>query len=89
MSAKPTVRLGSLFGAALARAHRGIALGVYGLTRALPPRVALGGHLGQFPRVDDRRVAKLLTWPWWSSSALATALLISISPAVELVVNPQ
>ena len=46
---------------ALARVHRGIALGVYGPARALPPRVALGGHLGQFPHVDDRRVAKLLT----------------------------
>ena len=78
------------FGAALARVHQGIALEVYGLARALPPRVALGGHLGQFPRVDDRRVAKLLTWPWWSSAALATApLLIGISPTVELVVNPQ
>ena len=57
------------------RAHRGVVLGVYVLARALPPRVALRGHLGQFPRVDDRRVAKLLTWPWWSSAALVTLLL--------------
>ena len=66
MSAKPTVSLGSLFGAALVCAHQGIALGVYGLACATPPQVALWGPLGKFPHVDDRRVAKMLTWPWWS-----------------------
>ncbi len=34
------------YGAVLACAHRGITLGVYGLARATPPRVALGVHLG-------------------------------------------
>ena len=68
---------------ALPRVHRGIALEVYGLV------CALRGHLGQFLRVDDRRVAKLLTWPWWSSAALAMLLLIGLSPTVDLVVNPQ
>jgi hypothetical protein len=36
------------------------------------------GSLG--PRVNDRRVAKLLTWPWWSSAALVTAPLETASP---------
>ena len=57
------------FGAALARAHRGIGLGVCGLARTAPTRAALLGPPWQFPRVDDRRVAKMLTWPWWSSAA--------------------
>ena len=57
------------FGAALARAHRGIGLGVCGLARTTPTRAALPGPPWQFPRVDDRRVQKTLTWPWWSSVA--------------------
>ncbi len=45
------------FGAALARAHWGIALGVYELACAAPPRVALWGPLGQFLHVIDTNLA--------------------------------
>jgi len=62
------------FGTALSRAHRDIALGVYRLARATPPRVALRGPLGRFPRVDDQRVLKTLTWPWWSLEGLLSQL---------------
>ncbi len=75
------------FGAALARAHWGIALGVYGLARATPLRVALWGPLGQFPRVDDRRVVKTLTWPWWSLESLLLRLLLlemAVLPPVDV-----
>ncbi len=81
------------FGAALARVHRGIALGVYGLARATPPRVALWGPLGQYPRVDDRRAVKTLTWPWWSLEGLLSQLLLlkmAALPSVGVfVVTPQ
>jgi hypothetical protein len=43
-----------------------VGLGVCGLTRTTPTRAALPGSPWQFPRVDDRRVQKTLTWPWWS-----------------------
>ncbi len=35
------------FGAALARTHQGIALGVYELVRSTPPLLALWGSLGE------------------------------------------
>ena len=66
--------------AALARAHRGVALGVCGVARALSPRVALGGHLGQFLHVDDRAVSRALTWPWWSPPPLLQRSSPSASP---------
>ncbi len=63
-------QIGLPFGAVLMGAHRGIALGVYGLVRATPLRVALWGPLRKFPRVYDWREVKTLTWPWWSLEGL-------------------
>ncbi len=48
---------GHPFGAALARAHQGIALGVYELVGSTPLLLALRGSLGELIANDDRRVA--------------------------------
>jgi hypothetical protein len=81
------------FGAALARAHRGIALGVCVIACALLPRVALRGPFGQFPRVDDRAGCKTLTWPWWSLEGRLSRLLplkmAALSSFGVFVLTPQ
>ncbi len=48
---------GLLFGAALVRAHQGIALGVYKPVGSTPPLLALQGSLGELIADNDRRVA--------------------------------
>jgi hypothetical protein len=65
----PTVSLGSL----LARRSRGrtrASVSVYVGSRA---QLRRGQHfrvpVGNFSRVNDQRVQKTLTWPWWSSAA--------------------
>ncbi len=62
--------------------HQGIALGVYGTAVPTPPWVALWGPCGEFPTIDDRHVAMMLTWPWWSleGSLLAGVHRIGHSP---------
>ena len=78
------------FGAALARAHWGISLGVCGLARTTPTRAALLGSPWQFPPFDDRWVAKTPTWPWWSSAAPLHDLNSPTFPdGPLLVVTPQ
>ncbi len=75
MSMDPMTSLGSLFGASLARAHTGIAVGVYGLTCATPTQVALRGPLGQYPRVDDRQLELHplgLGGPWKATATSAS-----------------
>ncbi len=49
--------MGILFGAALARAHQGIALGVYELVRSTPPPHALRGSREELIADDGRRAA--------------------------------
>jgi hypothetical protein len=53
-------------GAALARAHQGLARGVYGLVSPTPLRVVLWGPWRPNIAVNAWRVAMTLTWPWWS-----------------------
>ncbi len=48
---------GHPFGTALARAHQGIALGVYELVRSTPPLLALRGSWEELITADGRRVA--------------------------------
>jgi hypothetical protein len=55
--ASADARYGLPFGAALARAHQGIALGVYELIRSTPPLLALRGSRGELIADDDWRVA--------------------------------
>ncbi len=55
--ASADAQYGLPFGAALARVHQGIALGVYELVRSTPPLLALWGSLGELIADDDRRVA--------------------------------
>ncbi len=60
--------------AALARVHHGLAHRVFGLLGPTLPQVALRGLRGAFVAVDDRRVAMVLTRPWWSLEGLAVAI---------------
>ncbi len=55
--ASADARYGLPFGAALARAHQGIALGVYKPVGSTPPLLMLRGSLGELIADDDRRVA--------------------------------
>ncbi len=48
---------GHPFGAALVRAHQGIALGVYELIGSTPPLLALRGSLGELIADNDWHVA--------------------------------
>jgi hypothetical protein len=64
--AKADDQTGLASGSSLTRARQGIALGVFGTTVPTLPRVAFRGPCGSFPTVDDRCVAMMLTWPWWS-----------------------
>ncbi len=50
---------GLAFGAALARAHQGISLGVYKPVGSTPPLLALQGSMGELIANDGRRVAAL------------------------------
>ena len=54
---RPTHGMGLLFGAALARAHQGIALVVYKPVGLIPPLLALRGSLGRLIADDGRHVA--------------------------------
>ncbi len=55
--ASADAQYGHPFGAELARAHQGIALGVYELVGSAPPLLALWGSLGGLIADDDWRVA--------------------------------
>ena len=57
---------GLRLGAALARAHQGLARRAYGLVSPTMLQVAPRGTWGSNIAIDDRRVAVTLTWPWWS-----------------------
>jgi hypothetical protein len=78
-------------GAALARAHQGLAHGVFGLASPTPPRVALWGPWGSNIAVNDRRVAVTLTWPWWSleGSRNRAQFTTALSSCRVFVVTPQ
>ncbi len=64
------------------RACQEIALGVYGTAVPTLRQVGLWGLWGSFPTVNDLRVAKMQTWPWWplEGSLLAGACRIGHSP---------
>jgi hypothetical protein len=72
----------------LTRAHREIALGVYGTAVPTPLQVTLRGPCGTFPAIDDWCVAMMLTWPWWSleGSLLMGVRRIGHSPKKEVLV---
>ena len=55
--ASTDARYGLPFGVALARAHQGIALGVYKPVGSTPPLLALRGSLGELIADNDRRIA--------------------------------
>jgi hypothetical protein len=55
--ASANARYGLPFGAALAHAHQGIALGVYELVGSTLPLLALWGSREELIANDDRRVA--------------------------------
>ena len=55
--ASANARYGHPFGAALARAHQGIALGVYKLVGSTPSLLALRGSWEALITDDGRRVA--------------------------------
>ncbi len=73
--AKAGDQTGLASGSSLTLARQEIALGVYGTAAPTPLRVALRGHCGAFLAVNDRRVAMMLTWPWW---ALEGSLLAGV-----------
>ena len=55
--ASADAQLGHPFGAALARVHQGIALGVSRPVGSTPPLLALGGSFGELIANDDWRIA--------------------------------
>ncbi len=55
--ASADAQYGLPFGVALARAHQGIALGVYKPVGSTPPLLALRGSLGELIANNDWRVA--------------------------------
>ncbi len=59
--ASADAKSGHPFGAALARTHQGIALGVSKPMGSTPPLLALRGSLREFIADDDRRVAFVLS----------------------------
>ncbi len=80
--AKVNDQTGLASGSSPMRAHQEIALGVYGTAVLTLPWVALRGPCGAFPAANDRLVAMMLTWPWWSleGSLLAGVHRIGHSP---------
>jgi len=80
------VQTGLPIGAALARAHHGLALRVFGLAGPTLPQVALRGPRGALDTVDGRRVAMTLTWPWWSLEGSRGGVLLA---ALQTVGTPQ
>ncbi len=78
-------------GAALARAHQGLARGVYVLVSPTPPRVVLWGPWGSIISIYDWCAVMMLTRPWWSleGSCNRVQFTTALSSWRGFVVTPQ